>query len=89
MIIQNTLNEAHLSKKLRKPIAMAARTTMALDAVLAVSAMPLMLWRMHQLLYSRPPNGLCRTKDEQDSCVAIATPRTTETDITTARTAAI
>lgn len=48
LIIQNTLNEAHLSKESRKHIAMAAKTTMELDAVLAVLAMPLKLWKMPQ-----------------------------------------
>jgi len=48
LIIQNTLNETHLLKESRKHIAMAARTTMELDAVLAVLAMPLMLWKMPQ-----------------------------------------
>lgn len=46
LIIQNTLNEAHLLKESRKHIAMAVRTTTALDAVLAVLAMPLKLWKM-------------------------------------------
>jgi hypothetical protein len=47
-IIQNTLNETHLLKESRKHIAMAARTTMELDAVLAALAMPLTLWKMPQ-----------------------------------------
>ena len=35
-----------LMKESRKHIAMAARTTMELDAVLAALAMPLTLWKM-------------------------------------------
>nr|DAT83100.1 MAG TPA: hypothetical protein [Caudoviricetes sp.] len=35
------MNETHLLKESRKHIAMAVRTTTALDAVLAVLAMPL------------------------------------------------
>nr|DAL62922.1 MAG TPA_asm: hypothetical protein [Caudoviricetes sp.] len=37
------MNEAHLLKESRKHIAMAVRTTMELNAVLAVLAMPLTL----------------------------------------------
>ena len=77
LIIQNTLNEAHLLKESRKPIVMAARTTMALDAVLAVSETPLTLWRMRQRLYSRLLNGLCRTIHLQGLSAADATRKTT------------
>ena len=37
-----------LIEKIKNRIAMAARTTMELDAVLAVLAMPLTLWKMPQ-----------------------------------------
>nr|DAL69570.1 MAG TPA: hypothetical protein [Caudoviricetes sp.] len=40
------MNETHLLKGSRKHIAVAARTTMELNAMLAVLAMPLTLWTM-------------------------------------------
>lgn len=58
LIIQNTLNETHLLKESRKHIAMAARTTMELDAALAVLAMQLTLWKMPRQPYKKSSHTL-------------------------------
>lgn len=41
-------NETHLLKESRKHIAMVARITMGLNAVLVILEMPLKLWKMRR-----------------------------------------
>ena len=80
------LERSALIERIEKRIATVARTTMELDAVLAVLAMPLKLWKMPQQPQSVPLNGLHKTKIRQGSCAVIAMRETTEIATTTART---